>query len=153
MRGITLVLPSLCGEIRLPGQKRIVDELKQVPYLREIVVALGPADESQFQEVRRFFRSLPQKLSIVWNCGPRIQRLYDELIEKDLDPGPDGKGRSSWMAFGYVLANQHSRVIAIHDSDIITYNRYLYGTRQTHDGTMMDTMQYCGPMFCFHTQP
>ncbi len=120
---ITLVLPSLYSEIHRPGLHKIVEELKHVKYLREIVVTLGPADKEQFAEVKRYFSQLPQKTSILWNSGPRFQALYDELIENKLYTGPDGKGRSAWMAYGYILAEGDSRVIALHDCDILTYSR------------------------------
>ncbi|MCJ7545683.1 MAG: glycosyl transferase, partial [Deltaproteobacteria bacterium] len=33
------------------------------------------------------------------------------------------KGRSVWIAFGYVIANEKSDVIVLHDCDIVNYNR------------------------------
>jgi len=126
-KGITLVLPSLYSEIGGPGLAKIVAELKPVGYLREIIVTLGQADSQQFDEFKRFFADVPQKVNIVWNSGPRIQALYDELVENDLNPGPDGKGRSTWMANGYILAEGGSRVIALHDCDIMTYSREMLG--------------------------
>lgn len=124
---ITLVLPSLYTEIHGEGLKKIVKELRQVNYLKEIVLTLGPADSNQFREVKDFIADLPQEVNIIWNNGPRIQALYDELIENDLDPGPDGKGRSTWLAYGYILAKRESQVIALHDCDIITYSRAMLG--------------------------
>ncbi|MGH7255242.1 MAG: glycosyl transferase, partial [Nitrospirales bacterium] len=40
-----------------------------------------------------------------------------------IDIGMPGKGQSCWIAFGYVLARQRSKVIALHDCDIISYHR------------------------------
>ena len=37
--------------------------------------------------------------------------------------GPDGKGRSCWLAFGYLLACGRCQVIALHDCDVVTYRR------------------------------
>jgi glucosyl-3-phosphoglycerate synthase len=39
--------------------------------------------------------------------------------------GADGKGRSCWMAYGYILACGESQVIALHDCDILSYSREL----------------------------
>ncbi|MCK7503292.1 MAG: hypothetical protein MZV70_03725 [Desulfobacterales bacterium] len=39
--------------------------------------------------------------------------------------GEDGKGRSAWTAYGYILALENSHVIALHDCDIVTYDREL----------------------------
>ena len=122
-KNITLVLPSLYTEIHGEGLRKIIEELKPVKYLRDIVVTLGPADKEQFLEIKKYFSQLSQKINIIWNSGPRLQALYDELIEHDLNSGPDGKGRSTWMAYGYILSKREAHVIALHDCDIITYSR------------------------------
>ena len=66
---------------------------------------------------------LPGEVRVVWNDGPRVQGLYRTLEENGLRTGPNGKGRSCWMAYGYVLASQQTDVIALHDCDIVNYNR------------------------------
>jgi glucosyl-3-phosphoglycerate synthase len=53
-RPVALVLPSLYDEIRGPALKQIVEELAQVPYLRQCVVSLsGEADLDQFGKIFR----------------------------------------------------------------------------------------------------
>jgi glucosyl-3-phosphoglycerate synthase len=47
------------------------------------------------------------------------------LEASDLPIGEDGKGRSCWMAYGYVLACGQCDLIALHDCDILTYDRRL----------------------------
>ena len=48
------------------------------------------------------------------------------MLEKnDISPGADGKGRSTWMANGYILARGECKIIALHDCDILTYSREL----------------------------
>lgn len=126
-RGVTLVLPSLFSEIRGEALKGILNELSKVKYIREIVVTLGPATEEEFSEARKFFSELPQPTRLIWNNGPRIQSLYETMQKYNLYPGPDGKGRSAWMAYGYVIAEGGSQVIALHDCDILTYSRELLG--------------------------
>lgn len=126
-RGITLVLPSLYSELQGPALKNIVAELKQVKYIREIVVTLGSANAEDFKAARKFFSVLPQKTTLIWNDGPRIQGLYGELRDVKLNPGPNGKGRSAWTAYGYVIAEEGSQVIALHDCDVTTYTRELLG--------------------------
>jgi glucosyl-3-phosphoglycerate synthase len=37
--------------------------------------------------------------------------------------GADGKGRSCWMAYGYILASRRAGVIGLHDCDIVNYKR------------------------------
>jgi len=129
-RPIALVLPSLYSEIHGPALKRIVDELSQVPYLRQCVLSLsGEADMQQFRDMRDLFGQVSctggNEVTILWNQGPRVQALYTRLRAEGLDPGDEGKGRANWIAFGYVLATHQSRVVATHDCDILDYRRDL----------------------------
>ncbi|MEW6587518.1 MAG: glycosyl transferase, partial [Nitrospirota bacterium] len=124
-RPIALVLPSLYSELSGEALKGIVRELKEVKYIREIVVTLGPASEEEFRHAREFFSILPQKTRIIWNSGPRISAIYETIEAAELPIGEPGKGRSAWMAYGYVLSRQEFAAIALHDCDILTYNRDL----------------------------
>ncbi len=126
-QGITLVLPSLFSELEGKALKGILQELHDVRYLREVVVTLGPTTAGEFTRARKFFSALPQPVTLLWNNGPRVEALFSLMKEYDLDPGPDGKGRSAWMAYGYIIAEGGSRVIALHDCDILTYSRGLLG--------------------------
>lgn len=122
-RPIALVLPSLFSEVNGAALKTIVDELKKVHYINEIVVTLGPASESEFIAARQFFSVLPQKTCVIWNTGRRMKKLYRSIEDEDLPTGSEGKGRSVWMAYGYVLARHEFNAIALHDCDIVSYSR------------------------------
>jgi glucosyl-3-phosphoglycerate synthase len=129
-RPVALVLPCLYSEIQGPALKGIVEELHQVGYLRELVVSLsGPSGPEQYLDMRRLFRDVPcqdgMDPTVVWADGPRVRELLEKLRAEGLDPGPDGKGRATWLAYGYVLARGASRVIATHDCDIRNYSREL----------------------------
>ncbi len=129
-RPVALVLPSLYAEIHGPALKQIVEELSQVPYLRQCVVSLsGEADADQFREMRELFDVVRASdgtgPTVIWNQGPRLQALFARLREEGLDPGSDGKGRANWIAYGYVLATRRARVVATHDCDILNYRRDL----------------------------
>lgn len=129
-RPVALVLPSLYAEIHGPALKQIVEELSQVPYLRQCVVSLsGAANLAQFREMRELFEVVRASdgsgPTVIWNRGPRIEELVCRLRDEGLDPGDDGKGRANWIAYGYVLATQKSRVVATHDCDILNYRRDL----------------------------
>jgi glucosyl-3-phosphoglycerate synthase len=129
-RPIALVLPSLFAEVRGPALRGIVDELASVPYLRQVVLSLsGPAEFDQFREMHSLLRRVNcvdgSSPTVIWNAGPRVQSLLEMLRHEGLDPGPEGKGRATWMAYGYVLATQASRVVATHDCDILHYRREL----------------------------
>lgn len=122
-RPIALVLPSLYSELEGDALKGIVRELREVKYVREIVVALGPATEDEFRHAKNFFSVLPQKTSIIWNTGERIGEIYKTIARAELPIGEQGKGRSAWMAYGYVLSQLEFQAIALHDCDILTYSR------------------------------
>lgn len=124
-RPIALVLPSLFSELEGDALKGIVRELKEVKYIKEIVVTLGPATSEEFKYAKNFFLELPQKTSIIWNSGDNISSVYRAIEEAGLPTGEPGKGRSAWMAYGYVLSQQDFHVIALHDCDILTYTRDL----------------------------
>lgn len=124
-RPIALVLPCLYSELEGDALPRILEELKPVKYLRQVVVSMSHTDSQQFRKARKFFDQLPQKPRLVWNSGPRIQALYEKLEAGGMRIGADGKGRSCWMAYGYILACAESQVIALHDCDILSYSREL----------------------------
>jgi glucosyl-3-phosphoglycerate synthase len=120
---IALVLPCLYSELEGPALAGILEELKRVSYLNEVVVALGRASPLEFRRARAYFKALPQFVRLVWIDGARIQDLLKTLVEREIDVGLPGKGQSCWLAFGYVLARRRSQVIALHDCDIVSYNR------------------------------
>lgn len=122
-RPVALVLPSLYSELKGPALPRIVEELKQVKYLDQIVVTMGNTSAEEFKQAKQFFARLPQRPAIIWNSGPRINALYEKLERGAMHVGGDGKGRSCWMAYGYILACGRGRVIALHDCDIVNYSR------------------------------
>lgn len=124
-RPIALVLPSLYLELQGEALKRILAEISQVKYIKEVVVTLGPASEEEFRHAKEFFSVLPQETKIIWNDGPRFQDIYKTIEDSELPTGEQGKGRSAWMAYGYVLSRQHFHSIALHDCDILTYSRDL----------------------------
>jgi glucosyl-3-phosphoglycerate synthase len=124
-RPIALILPSLFSELQGGALQNIVKELKEARYIKEIVITLGPANQDEFNHAKDFFSVLPQKTRIIWNTGPAITELYKSIESADLPVGDYGKGRSAWMAYGYVLSRQEFHAIALHDCDITTYTRDL----------------------------
>ncbi len=120
---IALVLPSLYSELKEKALQVIVAEIKKVQYLNQVIVTLGRARKRDFEHAKKFFSVLPQQTTVIWNDGKRIQSLYDTLNKNDISAGEDGKGRSTWTAFGYVLASERSNVIVLHDCDVLNYDR------------------------------
>ena len=124
-RPVTLILPALYSEFETPAMHHILDELKPVDYLEEIVLSLSRATPDQFHKVRKWTSELKTPVRIVWNESPRITRLVDNLNKSGFPFGIPGKGRSVWLAMGYVLAKQKTYMIALHDCDIVNYQREL----------------------------
>jgi glucosyl-3-phosphoglycerate synthase len=124
-RPVALVLPSLYSELQGDALKSIVKEIKEIKYIKEIVVTLGPASDEEFKKAKEFFSVLSQKTRIIWNTGPRIEEIYKAIEAAELPIGEPGKGRSAWMAYGYILSEQYFHGIALHDCDITTYSRDL----------------------------
>ena len=124
-RPISLVLPYIPVELEGPGLPKIIQELKDVRYLKNIIVAVGRANAEEFNQAKRFFSALPQRPKLIWCTGPRIEGIYELFEENGINVGEDGKGRSAWTAYGYILGLEDSQVIALHDCDIVTYNRDL----------------------------
>ena len=122
---IALVLPALYAEFEKPAMEGILRELSHVRYVKQFVVSMAKTSPEQLREAQKRLAVLPGEVRVVWNDGPRLQKLYQMLEENGLHIGPDGKGRSCWMAYGYVLASRQAEVIALHDCDIVNYSREL----------------------------
>jgi glucosyl-3-phosphoglycerate synthase len=129
---ISLLLPSLYDEIHTPDVlENIIDQINEVNYLCSIVVALGGAkEEKEFKEAKDYFGRLKKEgrdVKVVWVEGPRVGAVFKKLQEQKIPVGVPGKGQSVWMTLGYLFASQVCDVIALHDCDIVTYDRLLLG--------------------------
>jgi glucosyl-3-phosphoglycerate synthase len=124
-RPMSLILPSLFSELEGDALPNIVNHLQGADYLSEIVIGLDRANEKQYRHALTFFGKLPQHHRVLWNEGPRLQALDAELQELGLAPKELGKGRNVWYCMGYTLASNRSESVALHDCDIVTYDREL----------------------------
>jgi len=128
---VCLLLPCLYSELKNPDVlDPIVDDISKVRYLHSVVVALGGADHDQFVEARSYFsrlRTPDRELNMVWVDGPGVQDVLNRIREKEITTGVAGKGQSVWLALGYILGKEQADVIALHDCDIVTYDRVLLG--------------------------
>ncbi len=59
-RPIALVLPALYSEFEGPALPRILQELKEVKYLRQIIFTISGANKEQYRQARRMASVLPQ---------------------------------------------------------------------------------------------
>ena len=124
-RPMSLLLPSLYSELEGEALPRILKILAEVPYLSEIVIGLDRADESQYRDALKQFSILPQHVRVLWNDGPRLRELDAQLQRDGLAPKEAGKGRNVWYCLGYILASGRGEAVALHDCDIVTYDRML----------------------------
>ena len=124
-RPITLILPSLYSELMGNALPKIIDEISKVKYLQNIVIGIDRANEKEFNDAKKFFSKLPQKHEILWNDGPNLKKLDKKLSDNNLAPQEMGKGRNVWYCMGYILALGNTEAVALHDCDIVTYNKNL----------------------------
>ncbi|MCB2185440.1 MAG: glycosyl transferase [Deltaproteobacteria bacterium] len=129
---ICLLLPSLYSEILNPDVlDPIIKQINEVKYLYKVVVALGGApEEAQFKEAREYFYQLKctgREVKVVWVEGPRLQAIFQDIAAREIPVGVSGKGQSVWISLGYIFARLEAEVVALHDCDIVTYDRTMLG--------------------------
>lgn len=122
---LTLVIPCLVSEMDQPALARMVQELAKAPYLDTVVISLDRADEAGFKRARAYFRALRRRTVVLWNDGPTVQKIRGEIESRGTLLSDPGKGRAVWMALGYVLAENRARAVALHDADVVNYDRSL----------------------------
>ena len=120
-----LILPSLFSEINGTALPNIINEINKTKFLNHVVIGLDRSNDKEFQKAFKFFQQLKTPFSILWNDGPRLVELDNELKEKGLAPREFGKGRNVWYCIGMALARGEASSIALHDCDILTYNKDL----------------------------
>ncbi|WP_455235101.1 hypothetical protein [Thiogranum longum] len=122
-RPMALILPSLYSELEGEALPQIIEHLTQARYISDVIVGLDRANEAQYRHAQQFFSVLPQHTHILWNDGERLRDLDRQLYTEGLSPQHEGKGRNAWFCFGYALALEHCEAVALHDCDILTYDR------------------------------
>ncbi len=123
---IGLVLPITAKDMRAEQFKVIVEELYKTPYIDTIVVALSHApNKEDYRDTVELISKLGEKANVLWIDGPSVSSVYKYLTEAGFDLNSKGKGQSVWTAFGYLFADQRLRAIALHDCDIVDYDRFI----------------------------
>ncbi len=121
-----LVLPVTAADMRAAPFQPIIEQLCEVHYIDTIAVVLGVApDRKDYDETRAIVEQLGAKASVLWTDGPNFQELYRQLNDSGFNLSVPGKGRSVWTAFGYLLADPQLKAIALHDCDIVGYDRQM----------------------------
>ncbi len=116
-----LIIPALYAELERPALTNIRYHLCACPFVSQVIISLYADSVEQYASAVRFFAPLPQKTLVLWENGPRVSALLEDLKDRNLDLTTyRGKGRAVWLALG--LATLESRAIALHDADIVTYD-------------------------------
>jgi len=122
-RPMSLILPCLYSELQGPALENIIKQLSKASYISEIIIGLDAANKEEYEHAREFFSKLPQHHVILWNDGPRLKKIDQAINEHSLAPDQLGKGRNVWYCLGYFLASGKSKAVALHDCDVLTYDR------------------------------
>ncbi len=122
-RKMELILPCLYSELEGSALPNIVDQISKTKYLNHVIIGLDKASESQAKKAWKFFKKINVPFTILWNDGPKLKKLDNELKKKNLAPNQMGKGRNVWYCIGMCIARDTARSVALHDCDIKTYDR------------------------------
>ena len=121
---IGLVLPVTAGDMRAAPFAEIAEHLCGADYVDTIIITLGVApSQDDYRETVEKVQKLGPRAQVLWTDGPRVSAMYEQLIEAGLRLSVPGKGRSVWTAFGYLLADTNLKAFALHDCDIVDYDR------------------------------
>ncbi|TLD72424.1 glycosyl transferase [Phragmitibacter flavus] len=124
-RPIALVIPVLYNELEREALPHILRQLSKVPYLSRVVFSMNGMDEERHHLAKKFFarrlRQIPHQ--ILWNDGPELDPLHQEIQRHHPVNHQHGKGSNVWMAIAALNASGHHGVIACHDADILNYHR------------------------------
>ena len=121
-RKMELILPCLYSELEGAALPKIIEEISKTKYLDHIIIGLDKANEIQAKSLE-IFQKLKTSFSILWNDGPGLKKLDQELKKNNLAPSELGKGRNVWYCIGMCIARDNARSVALHDCDIKTYDR------------------------------
>ena len=117
-----VLIPALYEELERPALTQIRDRLKECAFIKTVVVCLYADTVEQYSTAVEFFSHLPQRTFVIWENGQRVTNLLENLRDRGLDLlSFRGKGRAVWLGLG--LATLQAGAIALHDADIITYDR------------------------------
>jgi len=117
-----VLIPSLYEELERHALASIRDQLSQCAFVSTVVVCLYADRFEQYAHAVNFFEPLPQRTLVLWENGPTITGILQNLADEGLNLLPfRGKGRAVWLGLG--LASLDAAAIALHDADITTYDR------------------------------
>ena len=78
-RKMEIILPWLYSELEGTALPKIVEEISKTKYLDHIIIGLDKANQAQAKKAWKFFKKLKSPFSILWNDGPGLKKLDQEL--------------------------------------------------------------------------
>ena len=117
-----VLIPALYEELERPALTDICHHLKDCSFIKKVVICLYAETKEQYEKAVHFFSVLPQPTYVIWENGGRVIGLLQQLRDRGLDlVSFKGKGRAVWLGLG--IASLEAEAIALHDADIITYDK------------------------------
>jgi glucosyl-3-phosphoglycerate synthase len=108
-----------------PALAGMVSEIAKAPYLDTVVISLDRADRAGYERALAYFKALGHRTVLLWNDAPALAHIVAAIESNVIQLAPRGKGRAVWMALGYALAESRAGCLALHDADVLDYDRSL----------------------------
>ena len=117
-----VLIPALYEELERPALTKIREHLQDCAFVKTVIVCLYAQNKEEYARAVQFFEPLPQSTFVIWENGPKVTQILENLRDKGLDLlSCRGKGRAVWLGLG--IATLEAEAIALHDADIITYDK------------------------------
>jgi glucosyl-3-phosphoglycerate synthase len=123
-RPSALLLPALASEMNGPAWPVIMEQLRQVHWVEEVVLALASSSRDDLEWAIAELAGLPMKTVVVWPGSEGLRGVFEDA-KRSIDIGPPGKGRDVWIAMGYLVGRGGLHAVGLHDADIVTYTKEL----------------------------
>lgn len=118
-----VIIPALYRDMASPAMAHIIDVLSRTDFIKKVYISLDRAEHGEYLHARKLVEPLKDKVVLLYNDAPEVQSIISGIDKNGLPLGPRGKGRAVWSALGYVLARKEISVVALHDADILTYDK------------------------------
>jgi glucosyl-3-phosphoglycerate synthase len=124
-RPLALLLPALHTEFKKTALPRMLREIAGVSYISDVVITVNHATNAQMTKARAQCEALlgDKPFTLLWNDGPALQGIHEELQARGFPPYVDGKGTNIWTGLAYLKALGKHHTVASHDTDILSYER------------------------------
>ena len=79
-----LILPCLFSELQSDALRNILEKINKINFLQHIIIGLDRANKEEFDFAKNYFSNLKTSHSILWNDGPRLKKLQNDLNKEEL---------------------------------------------------------------------